>query len=135
MSVSAPTLSGYELPGRVAFIQPVVSGESRATRVRIEMANRNLQLKPDMFVTVKIFSETGKLSLMVPSTAVIDRGSQQFVWIETSDGTFTPRAVKTGVRSADQVEILSGLAGGESIVVEGAFLIDSEAQLRSAPQG
>lgn len=132
VSVSAPALPGSELPGSITFIQPVVSGESRATRVRIELPNRNLQLKPDMYVTVKLFGGSGSAALMVPATAVIDRGQQQFVWIETSPGTFAPRQVRTGTRTADQVEIVSGLAGGEAVVVEGTFLIDSEAQLRNA---
>jgi membrane fusion protein, copper/silver efflux system len=132
VSVSSPALPGYELPGSITFIQPVVSGESRTTRVRIELPNRNLQLKPDMYVTVKLFAGTGRTALMVPATAVVDRGQQQFVWIETSPGTFAPRQVRVGTRTPDRVEIVSGLAGGESIVVEGAFLIDSEAQLRNA---
>jgi Cu(I)/Ag(I) efflux system membrane fusion protein len=131
-SVSSPALPGLGLPGTVTFIQPVVSGESRTTRVRIELPNRNLQLKPDMYVTVKLFGGSGRPALMIPASAIIDRGQQQFVWIEASPGTFAPRQVKVGTRTADQVEIVSGLAGGESIVVEGAFLIDSEAQLRDA---
>jgi Cu(I)/Ag(I) efflux system membrane fusion protein len=132
VSVSSPALPGYELPGRVSFIQPVVTGETRTTRVRIELPNRNLQLKPDMYVTVKLFSGTARPALMLPASAVIDRGMQQFVWVEVSPGTFAPRQVKVGTRTADRVEIVSGLAGGESVVVEGAFLIDSEAQLRAA---
>ena len=132
VSVSSPALPGYELPGSITFIQPVVTGESRTTRVRIELPNRNLQLKPDMYVTVKLFAGSGRTALMVPATAVVDRGQQQFVWIEASRGTFAPRQVKVGTRTPDRVEIVSGLTGGEAIVVEGAFLIDSEAQLRNA---
>ncbi|MEK6372241.1 MAG: efflux RND transporter periplasmic adaptor subunit [Acidobacteriota bacterium] len=132
VSVSAPALPGYELPGSISFIQPIVSGESRTTGVRIELPNRNLQLKPEMYVTVKLFSGTGRPALIVPATAVVDRGQQQFVWVEVSPGTFAPRQVRLGTRTPDRVEIVSGLAAGESVVVEGVFLIDSEAQLRAA---
>ena len=132
VSVGSPALPGYELPGSVTFIQPVVAGESRTTRVRIELPNRNLQLKPDMYVTVKLFGSSGRTAFMLPASAVIDRGLQQFVWVEVSPGTFAPRQVRVGTRTPDRVEILSGLAAGESVVVEGAFLIDSEAQLRAA---
>lgn len=131
VSVSSPALPD-ELPGSVTFIQPVVGGETRTTRVRIELPNRNLQLKPDMYVTVKLFGGGGRTALMVPATAVVDRGMQQFVWVEVSPGTFAPRQVKVGTRTPDGVEIVSGLTGGEMVVVEGAFLIDSEAQLRAA---
>ena len=133
--VSSTALPGYDLPGSVSFIQPIVSGESRTTRVRIEMPNRNARLKPDMFVTVTLFTGPGRPALMVPATAIIDRGQQQFVWIEVSPGMFSPRQVKVGIRTGDRVEIASGLTGEESIVVEGAFLIDSEAQLRAATTG
>jgi membrane fusion protein, copper/silver efflux system len=135
VSVSAPALPGVELPGSIAFIQPVVSGESRATRVRIELPNRGLQLKPDMYVTVKLFGGTGRTALMVPATAVIDRGQQQFVWVEVSAGTFAPRQVSVDARASNGVEIVSGLSGGESVVVEGAFLLDSESQLRAVVGG
>lgn len=137
ISVSSPALPGYELPGSVAFIQPVVTGETRTTRVRVELPNRNLQLKPDMYVSVKLFGGVARTALALPASAVIDRGMQQFVWVEASAGTFAPRQVKIGGRSADRVEIVSGLNAGEAVVVEGAFLIDSEAQLRaaSAPGG
>lgn len=132
VSVSAPALPGAELAGSIAFIQPVVSGESRTIRVRVELPNRNLQLKPEMYVTVKLFGGTARTALMVPATAVIDRGQQQFVWVEVAPGTFAPRQVTIGTRTPDRVEIVSGLAAGESVVVEGAFLIDSESQLRAA---
>lgn len=137
VSVSSPALPGYELPGSVTFIQPVVTGETRTTRVRIELPNRNLQLKPDMYVSVKLFGGAARAALTVPASAVVDRGMQQFVWVEVSSGTFAPREVKIGTRAPDRVEIVSGLNAGEAVVVEGAFLIDSEARLRaaSAPGG
>jgi multidrug efflux pump subunit AcrA (membrane-fusion protein) len=116
-------------------VQPIVAGESRTTRVRIELPNRNLQLKPDMYVSVRLFGSTGRPVLTVPASAVVDRGQQQFVWVETSPGSFTSRQVTIGARMPDRVEILSGLNAGERIAVEGGFLLDSEAQLQSATQG
>ena len=133
--VTAPSLPGLTIPGTVAFIQPTVSGESRATRVRIELSNRNLQLKPDMFVSVRLFGASGRSALTVPPTAVIDRGQQQFVWVEVAPGNFAPRQVTIGSRTSDHVEILTGLKAGDTVVVEGGFLLDSEAQLRGATRG
>lgn len=134
VTISSPALPGYDLPGTVAFIQPVLSGETRSNRVRIELPNRNLQLKPDMYVSVKFFSEAPPASLSVPATAIIDRGEQQFVWVEVAPGSFSPRQVKIGARTSDRVEILSGVEAGESVVAEGAFLLDSESQLRGGGQ-
>lgn len=135
VSVSAPSFPGVTLPGTIAFMQPIVTGESRSTRVRIELPNQNLKLKPDMYVTVRLFGGTGRSALMVPATAIVDRGQQQFIWVEVSPGSFAPRQVTLGARSPERVEILSGLKAGETVVVEGGFLLDSEAQLRGATQG
>ncbi len=134
VSISSPALPGTELPGTVAFIQPVLSGETRSASVRIDLPNRNLQLKPDMFVSVKFPREARAGGLAIPPGAIIDRGQQQFVWVETAPGAFSLRQVQTGTRSGDRVEILSGLREGESVVAEGAFLLDSESQLQ-APHG
>jgi Cu(I)/Ag(I) efflux system membrane fusion protein len=134
VSVSAPSLPGVTLPGTIAFVQPVVAGESRTTRVRVELPNRNLQLKPDMYVSVRLFGGTGRSALTVPATAIVDRGQQQFVWVEVSPGSFTPRQVSVGARTPDRVEILSGVNAGDTVAVEGGFLLDSEAQLRGATQ-
>jgi Cu(I)/Ag(I) efflux system membrane fusion protein len=131
VSVTAPALPGVTLPGTVAFVQPIVTGEGRTTRVRVELPNRNLQLKPDMYVSVTLFGGKGRSALTVPPTAVLDRGQQQFVWVEVSTGNFSPRRVTLGARTAERVEILSGLNAGDIVAVEGGFLLDSEAQLRS----
>lgn len=132
VSVLSPAFAGVELPARVSFVQPVLEGESRTNRVRIELPNRGLRLKPEMYVTVRFFGESAIERLMVPASAVVDRGLEQFVWVEVSPGNYSPRRVQVGRRTADRVEIVSGLQPGESIVAEGAFLLDSEAQLRSA---
>ena len=133
VTVSSPALPGQPLPGEVAFIQPVLSGETRSTRVRIELPNRNLQLKPDMYVSVTFSAEAPSEGLSVPAGAIVDRGQRQFVWVEVSPGRFSPRQVTTGARTSDRVEILSGLNPGENVVAEGAFLLDSESQLQPMP--
>ncbi|HYR27350.1 MAG TPA: efflux RND transporter periplasmic adaptor subunit, partial [Thermoanaerobaculia bacterium] len=134
VSVTAAALPGVTLPGTVAFVQPIVTGEGRTTRVRVELPNRNLQLKPDMYVSVRLFGGTGRSALTVPPTAILDRGQQQFVWVEVSPGSFSPRQVTVGARTPEHVEIVSGLNAGDIVAVEGGFLLDSEAQLRSGSQ-
>src|SRR5687768_3536508 len=103
-SVTVPSLPGVTLEGAIAFVQPTVSGESRATSVRVELPNRNLQLKPDMFVNVRLFAGSGRPSLTVPVTAIVDRGQQQFVWVEVSPGSFAARQVTLGARTQDRSE-------------------------------
>ena len=134
VTITSPGV-GTEFHGAVSFIQPFLAGETRTARVRIEIPNPHLRLKPDMYVSVRIFGAAAPPHIMVPKTAIVDRGQKQFVWIEVRRGAYEPREVRTGERHGDQVVIQSGLSGGETVVVEGAFLLDSEAQLRSATAG
>ncbi len=72
---------------------------------------------------------------MVPQTALVDRGIEQFVWVQTPSGGYEPRLVAAGGRSGEKVAILSGLREGEKVVVQGGFLLDSESQLRQMTSG
>jgi len=63
---------------------------------------------------------------------VIDTGKRQVVWIESSPGMFESRDVQVGERSTDSVQILSGLKSGDKVAVSGAYLIDSESQLKGS---
>ncbi|HVS33618.1 MAG TPA: efflux RND transporter periplasmic adaptor subunit [Thermoanaerobaculia bacterium] len=133
--ITSPALPGIEFRGTVSFIQPVLSGETRTARVRVELPNPRLQLKPDMYVSVRIFGMPAPAHIMVPKSAIVDRGRNQFVWVETRAGTYEPRQVTTAERHGDDIVIVSGVESGDVVVVEGAFLLDSEAQLREATSG
>jgi YHS domain-containing protein len=71
----------------------------------------------------------------VPADAVVDSGRRKTVFVERGNGYFEPRAVETGWRLGDQVEILKGLMPGERIVISGTFLIDSESRMKAAAAG
>jgi Cu(I)/Ag(I) efflux system membrane fusion protein len=72
--------------------------------------------------------------IVVPATAVIDTGKRQLVWVEMSPGMFEPREVQAGERIDDKVQILSGINAGDKVAVSGAYLIDSESQLKGGGQ-
>jgi Cu(I)/Ag(I) efflux system membrane fusion protein len=133
--ITSPSIPGSEFPGVVSFIQPVLAGQTRTASVRVELANPQLRLKPDMYVSARIIGAPAPAHLMVPKSAVVDRGQNQYVWVEVQPGSYEPREVRTGPRHGDQIVILSGVDAGQSVVVEGGFLLDSEAQLRGATAG
>jgi Cu(I)/Ag(I) efflux system membrane fusion protein len=135
VTITSPATPGTELTGAVSFIQPVLTGATRTARVRIDLPNRGLQLKPDMYVNVRMFGPPAPPHIMVPASAVVDRGQKQYVWVETRPGSFEPREVRNGGRHGESVVIVSGLQDGDSIVIEGGFLLDSEAQLRGVTAG
>lgn len=71
----------------------------------------------------------GAEGVWVPRGAVVDTGTRQLVFVAGPDG-YTPRPVSLGIRTADEVQILGGLAPGEPVVAAGTFLFDSETQMQ-----
>lgn len=124
-------LPGRDFEGTVSFVYPTLSADSRTAKVRIEMANPDNVLKPNLYATVEI-DTAATTSLAVPDSAVLDNGSRRIVLVEAGEGRYSPRAVKTGVRADGWIAIEDGLAEGERVVVRANFLIDSESNLKAA---
>ena len=116
-------------PARVEFIYPTLTERTRTLRVRLAAVNPDGALRPGLYGTA-VFESSGRNVITVPRDAVVDTGSQQHVFVATAD-RFEPRAVTVGLQLSDRVEIRSGLAEGEQIVVSGVFLLDSESRLRA----
>jgi membrane fusion protein, copper/silver efflux system len=132
VTVTTRANPGRTFDGKVAVVFPHLVKETRTARVRIELPNPDLALLPDMYADVDIATGTGEDAVAVPSSAVVDSGSRQVVFIELGEGRYEPRNVKLGRRGDGFVEILSGLTEGEKVVVNGTFLIDAESNLQSA---
>jgi membrane fusion protein, copper/silver efflux system len=120
--------------GKVRFIYPSLDPSTRTLRLRLELPNPVLKLKPGMYGTATLDLATSE-GLVVPKEAVIDTGEVQYAFVARPGGRFEPRRLKLGTRSEDKVQVLSGLADGETVVTTGNFLIDSESRLRSAIEG
>ena len=129
--VSFPYAGAAPLTARVMYIQPQVDAATRTLKVRLEVANPGIRLKPDMFVNVEL-GVAGTRVLSVPADAVVDTGERQTVFVDLGDGYLEPRAVKAGERMNGRITILEGLSAGDRVVSSGTFLVDSESQLRSA---
>lgn len=126
------------IPGRAGTLTAVVSRvppqfdpASRTLKVRLELDNPGALLRPDMYVDVELAVER-PAALTVPVDAIVDSGLRRTVFVERGDGIYAPQAIETGWRAGDRVEVVSGLQSGDRIVLAGAFLVDSESQLRSA---
>jgi len=104
---------------------------SRTLKVRLDLDNPGFVLRPDMFVDVE-FDLREPEGISVAVDAVLDSGRRRVVFISRGDGAFEPREVATGARYGDRVQILEGLQEGETVVVSGLFLLDSESRLQSA---
>ncbi|WP_234683879.1 efflux RND transporter periplasmic adaptor subunit [Bradyrhizobium monzae] len=121
-----------EFEGRISVIYPQVNRETRTARVRIELANPDSALLPDMYVDARIDTGDPASVVAVTESAVLDTGSRQAVLVDKGQGRFEPREVKLGRRGGGYVEIRDGLAEGEAVVTSANFLIDAESNLKAA---
>lgn len=124
-------LPGKSYPGKVGLIYPVLDAATRSARVRLEFENRGMELRPEMYADVELRGEMGT-RLAVPESALIASGTRNIVFVAQGDGYFQPREVRPGLRLDDTVEILEGLAEGETVVTSGNFLLDSESRMKAA---
>jgi Cu(I)/Ag(I) efflux system membrane fusion protein len=123
---------GAVFKGRIHSLLPQVNPATRTVAARIELANPGGRLVPGMFVTVDLGSVATPNAILVPSEAVIQTGTRSVVIEALGEGRFRPVEVQTGAEANGQTQIRAGLEAGQSVVVSGQFLIDSEASLRAA---
>jgi len=127
---------GRRFEGKVEFIYPALSAETRTARVRIVIPNPDLVLRAAMYANVEIAAPaTEGPMLALPSSAVIDSGARQVVLIDRGEGRFEPRPVRLGTQGGDWVQVTEGVKVGEKVVTSANFLIDAESNLRAALQG
>jgi RND family efflux transporter MFP subunit len=119
-----------KLTGRVAYVYPFVTPDSRTLEVRFEFANPGLKLKPGMFADVWLDTDARE-GVVVPGSAIIDTGERKIVFVEVSDGRFEPREIEAR-RIDDKAQVFSGVREGERVVTRANFLLDSESRLRAA---
>jgi Cu(I)/Ag(I) efflux system membrane fusion protein len=130
--VVVKALPGTVYKGEVNYIYPELDPKTRSLRVRLRVPNKDGRLMPNMFAYVKIYGGPKKNILKIPREALIVTGERESVILDRGHGSFQPVDVVSGMRSENQVEILSGLKQGESIVSSGQFMIDSEANLQAS---
>ena len=133
-TVTVSAYPGREFKGKITYIYPQVDNTTRTLKVRVELANKNFALKPDMYADVTLNINYGN-RLVVPQEAVMDSGSEQLVYVSLENGYFEPRKVQVGAKVDNKYIVLAGLKAGERVVTSGNFLIDSESKLKSAAGG
>ena len=122
-------LPGLSRRGRITYIYPTLDAETRTSRVRVELPNPGLALKPGMYATLRWPGGARASVLTVPRSAVLSTGQRNLVFVKRPDGMLEPRLVSVGTSTASRVEIPSGLAPGDTVVASATFLVDAESNL------
>ena len=127
-SVTLDYLPGHTYDAKVSYVYPYLDPKMRTGRVRIELANAGLDLRPGMFANVALSSDLGT-RVQVPVAAVIYTGPRRIVFVDLGQGRFKPQEVHVGVESDGAYEVLDGLRPGDVVATSGVFLISAQARL------
>jgi Cu(I)/Ag(I) efflux system membrane fusion protein len=130
--VSFDAYAGQEFDGEVTYVYPTVSADSRTGRVRIELSNPGLRLKPGMYARVALSAGDAGDALVIPRSAVHYTGERTMVFVRDADGMLVPREITVGLAAGDEIEVLAGLAEGTVVVSSANFLIDAESNMGSS---
>ena len=127
-----PAIDVYGAEGQVEYIYPALDQKTRTLKVRLAIDNSNHRFKPAMIANVRIYGGPKEEMINIPVEALIRTEKQNRVIVKASDTTFRAAEVAIGMITQGRAEVISGLNEGEIVVTSGQFLIDSEANIRSA---
>jgi membrane fusion protein, copper/silver efflux system len=127
-----PALPGERFEGKVDYLYPELTPATRTLKVRVVFNNPGQHLRPGMFAMAHLRGSTQVSVLTVPTEAVIKTGTRSVVIVADDATHFRPAVVRVGTEHGGRSEILEGIQVGQNVVASGQFLIDSEANLRSA---
>jgi membrane fusion protein (multidrug efflux system) len=118
IKVTADALPGREFKGEIYAIDPQVDVNGRAIRLRARIPNPDDELRPGLFVRVTVAGERRENAVLVPEGAIVPQGDRRLVY-RVADGKVAAVPVRIGQRRAGAVEVLEGLAEGDTVVTAG----------------
>lgn len=129
VAVEVAALPGLALSGTLSYVAPTVSQETRTVRVRMEVANAERELKPQMLASMLIKGKPQK-RLTVPAGAVVREENRDFVFVRSGENAYRLQAVQLGAEHDGKRVVVSGVRENEIIVVEGSFHLNNERKRR-----
>lgn len=119
-------LAGRAFEGHIEYVAPEVDRRTRTVRARATVTNPDGKLRAHMFGKARIALGGVESSVVVPRGAVQHAKGVALVFVRISETEFETRRVKTGVKDAETVELISGIKPGEAVATEGSFLLKTE---------
>ena len=136
VTYTVQSIPGETFEGKISFIDPVIDPITRVAKARLSVYNKDLKLKPEMFVNGSVESTISDSLLVIPKSAVLWTGPRSIVYIKkqgASGVSFELREVVLGPSLGNSYVIKEGLEEGEEFVVNGTFSVDAAAQLAGKP--
>ena len=115
--------------GIVAQISPALDAESRMFKLRIEIPNGNLRLKPGSFIKTDVVVREKPEALVISKSIILDRRGTKVVYV-VERGIALERRIQTGIENVDEIEVTSGLKAGDRVVTEGFETLRANARVK-----
>jgi len=131
VTVISDSYPGEQFKGQLSLVDPFINDVKRTGRVRLDIQNPELKLKPDMYVDVLLEMDMGK-SLVIPVSAVMPTGKRNIAFVDKGEGKLEPRFLELGGKFGNVYAVKSGLKEGERVVASANFLIDAESKIQGA---
>jgi membrane fusion protein, heavy metal efflux system len=112
--------------GTITYVGDVLDPATRTMQLRLELPNPEGRLKPEMFATIRLFSESQPDRLAVPEAALQRDQDRVFVFVQRNPNEYEAREVQIGESNGILTTILGGLSEGDPVVTHGAFILKSE---------
>lgn len=126
---------GRTFAGNVAYLYPEVDRDTRTARVRVEVPNPGLELRPGMFGTARTRITLADDAVTVPRDAVLHVGDRSIVFVSHGNDGFMIHEVVVGLEAGGRTEILQGVRPGDLVVARAGFILDAESRLMDAMMG
>lgn len=128
-------LPGNNFDAKVSFIDPFINGQTRIAKVRVELANPKMALKPEMFTKGILKSKIAEASnqILIPKSALLWTGKRAVVYVKVPNRetpSFLFREIVLGPEAGSFYVVAEGLEVGEEIATNGVFKIDAASQLQ-----
>jgi len=132
------SIPGEKFNAKITFIDPFINPQTRVAKVRVELRNPNLKIKPEMFVDGIAQPEISEdmNDILIPKSSVLWTGKRSIVYLKVPNRktpSFTMKIVDLGPDAGNFYIINSGLKEGDIIASNGVFKIDAAAQLAGVP--
>ncbi|NUM54618.1 MAG: efflux RND transporter periplasmic adaptor subunit [Candidatus Hydrogenedentes bacterium] len=133
MEITLNDLSTYEKRGTINYLSPDLSMETGSYEVRAAFENPDVKLRPGQFIKGHIKGWARPNSITVPQRAVNQSPQGSFVYIVGDDNIAQPRPVELGHWTGADWIVLSGLSGGERVIVEGLTKVRPGSEVKPGP--
>jgi len=127
--VTSPSLPGFSVEAPVERVSSVVDPDRHTVAVRVKLANPDGRMRPNMFAEVAFRTPPSPNAVEMAATALVSDGPKQYAYVLEGQGRFVRRTVVAGPERDGKVTVISGLKAGETVVEQGAVLLDNQIDL------